>query len=296
MLSDAVRVPSQPIVCGIDFSPSSDHALLWAAAIATRLSRPLQLVTAIEPLLTEAARLQQQSDAFLQQVQRDLEAQGARVSVPGAITTYVESGEPAPVLLEAAGAADAALIVIGARGLGQAARFFLGSTAMRVLRSADRPVLAVPEPDAAAAPARPSTDVTHLVCGVDFSDGALAAARAATDWSRLLGARLTLVHVLAPATMPPVWEALLRQADEERTREATARLEELTQTLGGEADIVVKTGTAVDVLEDLAEDHEGTLIVVGLRGAGYHRPGSTALRLLSASSIPVLAIPDDAQP
>ena len=292
---DAVTADRAPIVCGIDFSPSSDHALQCAASIASRLDRPLHLVTAIEPLLAEAAKVRHNSDAFLQQVQRELEAQGARVSLSaGAIHTHVEAGEPAHVLLQAADGVQAAFVVMGTRGLGRAARFFLGSTAMRVLRSTVKPVLVVPEPERAASKAPEGWPaINRIVCGVDFSDGSIAAARQAVEWSRLLDARLTLVHALQPAAVPVIWEELLKRADAERASETRTSLDELAQSLGGSPEVVVKAGGAVEVLQEVAGDDAAAVLVVGLRGASYHRPGSTALQILSTSPVAVLAVPDN---
>ena len=58
---------SAPIVCGVDFSADSQRALQCAAALATRLGCPVTLVSAIEPLLAEAATLRGAFDAFAEE-------------------------------------------------------------------------------------------------------------------------------------------------------------------------------------------------------------------------------------
>lgn len=280
---------SGPIVCGVDFSPSSSHALGCAAALASRLGRPLRLVSAVEPLLAEAAKLQRRSGEFIQQVRRDLDEQAAKLGLASeSVTTFVEAGEPAPVLIAAAESARASLIVVGTRGIGRTARFFLGSTTTRLLRATDRPVLAVPGLDDAAPP-REWTPFTQIVCGVDFSEGSIAAAEAASDIARALGAQCLFLHAVVPAAIPVIWEQLVVQADDERVAHAEGRLRELIK-VGTDARVLARVGAPVDVIDEAAGD-SGVIIVVGLRGAGYHRPGSTALRILSSAKVPVLAVP-----
>jgi nucleotide-binding universal stress UspA family protein len=58
---------------------------------------------------------------------------------------------PAAAILEAARSHDAALIVVGARGIGTLRAAVLGSVSSKVLHEADRPVLVVPERAAAGA-------------------------------------------------------------------------------------------------------------------------------------------------
>jgi len=281
-----------PIVCGVDFSPNADRAMRCAAGLSKRLRRPLHLVAAIDPLLAEAARVKGRSAEFAEQIRRDVVEQAATLSVrfDG---IEVETDEPARVLHAAAEKLQSDLVVVGTRGLGQAARLFLGSTTMRLLRSTDRAVLAVPGHHAKSespAPAWPET--RRVICGVDFSDGSKAAVTRAAALAAALGAKLTLAHAVAPIAAPIVWRDLVTQIETEHVDQGVAELEQLASTVGGDPDIVARLGTPVDVLTALAGDDESAILVVGLHGASHHRPGSTALRLLSTSNVPVLAVPE----
>ena len=51
-----VSATAGPLVCGVDFSPESRRALLYSSALAARLGCRLHVVSAVEPLLAEAAR------------------------------------------------------------------------------------------------------------------------------------------------------------------------------------------------------------------------------------------------
>ena len=284
---------SAPIICGVDFSTDAQRALQCAATLAVRLERPLLLVSAVEPLLAEAATLRGAFDAFADQVRKDLRDQAASLSTGVSAGVHVEAGEAAPVLLRAASAAASPLVVVGTRGLGHAARWFLGSTTIRLLRSTDRPILAVPaSDDDAAGPVTAWPPIARLCCGVDFSDGSLAAVEAAARLASDLGASLTLVHAVPAVSVPVGWEEAVRAADVDRLRQAETHLQDVARKMCKGASIRAALGTPANVLAEEAGEDPATIIAVGLRGAGHHRPGSTAMRVLSTARVPVLAVPE----
>jgi nucleotide-binding universal stress UspA family protein len=281
-----------PLVCGVDFSPESRRALLYSSALAARLGCRLHVVSAVEPLLAEAARLRNQLATFIDQVARDLR-EFAPLGLPADRVTYEASaGEPAPVVLAAATQIHARMIVVGTRGWGQAARLVLGSTTLRLLRTTTTAVL-VTDWDATfdmpAAAARGA--VSRIVCGVDFSDGSRAAVEAAAGLASDLGAGLTLVHAVPPARVPLGWDALVREVEADWIGEATKRLEDLARSLPKLPAGRVVVGSPTDVLAAEVGDDAQAIVAVGLRGLAHHRPGSTALRLVSLMKVPVLAVP-----
>jgi nucleotide-binding universal stress UspA family protein len=50
-------VTVQSILCAVDFSEQSRDALRWAATFAVRFQSRLTVLTVVEPLLAEAARI-----------------------------------------------------------------------------------------------------------------------------------------------------------------------------------------------------------------------------------------------
>jgi nucleotide-binding universal stress UspA family protein len=50
------------ILCPVDFSDHSQHALRWAVALAVRNQSGLTILTAVDPLLAEAARARLKQD------------------------------------------------------------------------------------------------------------------------------------------------------------------------------------------------------------------------------------------
>jgi nucleotide-binding universal stress UspA family protein len=288
------NTPASPILCGIDFSTESRRALRTAEALATQLACPLRVVSAVEPLLTEAARLRQQLPEFLAHIERDLREFVQPLSLPADHVTFsAPAGEPAAVLLAAAHDVQARVIVVGTRGWGQAARLFLGSTTLRLLRHADRPVLVTDADDRADAPDIPAgRTVSQIVCGVDFSDGALAAVTVAARLATDLGAALTLAHAVPHTSVPVGWDELARGAEQDRVAEATAHLNEVVAARGLTATVFAGVGSPADVLRTATGADPRAIVAVGLQGHTHHRPGSTALRILAATKVPVLAVPN----
>jgi nucleotide-binding universal stress UspA family protein len=286
---------SGPVVCGVDFSEASRHALRVAAAFAARIGVPLVVVSAIDPLIAEAAASVR--PAFLERVKNDLEGfvQESLGGGRGPVSLLTPAGPAAQELLRAATGARAGVIAIGTEGLGRARRLVLGSTTLRVMRGANRPVLAVPPAAAAGdAPAAGSSDtesISRIVCGVDFSDPSRAAAAEAVALGRRLDVPVTLLHAVGRLTMPSIWDVMLVPTDAEREAQAAGNLQQLASSLGAPAPRRV---TAIAEADELVarEAGAGTLVVLGLGDLSGHRPGSTAMRIMAETRLPVLAVPN----
>jgi nucleotide-binding universal stress UspA family protein len=284
---------SATILCGIDFSTESRRAFRTAEALATQLGCLLHVVSAVEPLLTEAAQSRRQLPEFMAHVARDLREFAQPLSMPADRVTFsVSAGEPADVLLVAARDVHARLIVVGTRGRGQAARLFLGSTTLRLLRHADRPVLVTDADDLADAPDIPAGRiVSRIVCGVDFSDGALAALTVAAQLAADLDAALTLTHAVPHISVPVGWDGLVRDVEQDRVAEATTQLNQIVAARGLTATVIASVGSPAVVLNAATAADPRTIVAVGIHGREQHRPGSTALLVLAATKVPVLAVP-----
>jgi nucleotide-binding universal stress UspA family protein len=298
--------PDGPFLVGIDFSQDSRHAWLVARTLAQQLERRLVVVTAIDPLLAEAGKTKFGEKFVEDGASADLakflfETDMARMAArPGdgprsyesfEFATVLEVGPPAEALIKAAQEHHASLIVVGTRGLGRTKRLFFGSTALKVLRTTDRPVLAVPSAGPSAS-GDAGSQFTHIVCAVDFSEPSMQAARVGSALGQRLGASVTLVHAVAQIAVPETWDLAPVGAADQRVDETTSRLAELASTLGAPAPAVqVRVGEVAEVVGAAATDHASTLIVLGLDGRDGHRPGTHAYRILTLAKTPVLAIP-----
>ena len=156
------------------------------------------------------------------------------------------------------------------------------------MRHTDRPLLAVPPAkDGALTVAPPS----RVLCGVDFSDASKSAARAAVALGKRLGIPVTLVNAVPGLTLPSIWDVMMSPTDDERATQARVSLTALAATLGSPAPAVLAVcGEPQEIFAQ--ESVSGSaLIVVGLGDLSGHRPGTTALRIMAETRVPLLAVP-----
>jgi nucleotide-binding universal stress UspA family protein len=134
----------------------------------------------------------------------------------------------------------------------------------------------------------------NLIVGVDGSEVSLRAARAALTLAKAFGARLTLLHVVAPIVLPgdAPWAslALLEKAEFERGQQV---VHEVHRALGAEVDTeeLVKVGPTADTIVEVASSLNDSMIVVGSTGKGAVKRvllGSVADRVVHLSAAPVL--------
>ena len=202
------------ILCPVDFSDSSTHAVDQAIAVAgwykarivalhvlEPLARPVQdlPVAAVTPSETDRQRARDQTAACF----------GAATAAGIGVDVTVEVGTPAAAIAACAVDRQADLIVMGTHGAGGFERLLLGSVTEEVLRKAPCAIMSVP-PRAQATSRLP---FRQLLCAVDFSDCSLKALDLALSLARESGAALTLLHVLEwpwHEPPPPAFEELPR--------------------------------------------------------------------------------------
>ena len=304
MQRDDSSVKLQSIVAAVDFSDPSRRALQWAGALAACFESRLIVVSVVDPLLAEAAKiqlgsdLQAETDPTLREfVDTAWAKDGDSAETSAAAPVFrTPIGDPATAILESATAEHADLIVMGTEGLGGLRKWLLGSTTERLLRRTRLPVLTVPGPAGSAETSADQVLISHILVASDFSDSSVAAARMAAHLARVLSAELTLAHVVEPTTVLPRWQRLVEESEATRVADARAKLKSLAEQVCNhqKRDEVVAVGRAAEVIGNLAEDRRAQLIVMGLasdQGAFSPRPGAIAYRLLSSTTIPVLVVP-----
>lgn len=126
------------IVVGVDGSAHGDAALRFALTEAALRSARVVAVGAFRMRGHTTAPERQEAEAL---VAAALDRARAATGVTAEVTTVVEPGFPADVIVEAA--ADASLVVVGSRGRGDVRSMLLGSTSRAVLHQAARPVAVV---------------------------------------------------------------------------------------------------------------------------------------------------------
>ncbi len=291
--------PAATWIVGSDGSAGSEHAVRWALAQAVGRTTAVKVLRAwhLPPMAGAEFGVAPLTDMEPGEALPGLEALAQDAIDAGVeVTSEVRYGGASRVLLD--DSEEAALLVVGSRGLGGFRRLLLGSVSHQCATHAHGPVVVVPCADDEA-PAE--SVVSRLVVGVDGS----AASCEALRWA----------HAFAQGRLPVVaigaWSPSGFGADELHTepermfQHARLSFEQAVDAL--EADIgapgcferkFVSGRPGVALVE---ECDDTTLVVVGERG---HRGlmhgllGSVATEVLHHAPCPVGVIPaahDDAK-
>jgi nucleotide-binding universal stress UspA family protein len=279
-----------PILIATDFSEGAAEALRQAYTLAGELRTKL----VVGHVIPEAYRVRvlfphtAGADAA---TERDLQAKAedaAHVQIRAVLGQAAEplelrfeSGSPHAGVLNLAGQNGAALIVMGP-----------GATALRVARSAHRPVLV----------ARPSPSGGAVLGASDFSDPSLPALRMAAAEAARRQARLRLIHCLdidataylAAAGAPGV--LMTAPFPDEAVKEMEAGARDRLRAVAGaaDADLVVVRYSPLSAITDEATRTATSLIVVGTHGrSGLARLalGSVAETVMRDAPCSVLVVP-----
>ena len=271
----------RPVVVGFDGSPSSSAALDAAAVEALTLGVPLRIVHAyVWPIFyATLANVPYEPGEWEPPpaIRAELDATAERLAgrYGGlAVRTCVMAGSGGQVLV--AESADAAMVVVGGRGVGGVAGLLAGSVAPHVAAQAGCPVLVVRVGQSLRPEGGP------VIVGVDGSASSLAALRFACDWAQHREAEVEVVT-----------------ADPQAFQTTPARLAAWTASVLREHPSV---RIATSVVEDVAShallvaSRSARLVVVGSRQRGELASlvhGSVGLDLIRRSACPVMVVRGD---
>ena len=286
------------ILCPVDFSEFSRHALDSAVAIARQQHATVTALHVIPPPQTVYPALgvgayvpYVYTVEDLQAFQKSLERFVADAVDPATAVSVV--GIVVGEILTRAAELPADLIVMGTHGRTGFDRLVLGSVAERVLVKATCPVLTIPgrAPDVA-----PTADLLfrNVLCPIDFSPSSLAALDYAKELARN-GATLRVLHV---AERLPAWQlvpAATGAPDDpfvvvHQVRERVHGVIPASLRRTASVQELVAEGDAGDeILRVAASDHVD-LIVMGAHAgrAGLLGFGSTTHDVLRGATCPVL--------
>jgi nucleotide-binding universal stress UspA family protein len=288
------------ILCPVDFSDISQHALDHAAAVARWYEARLTMlyvfanfpVMDVPPLVLEEpdrTRLMAAMRGMAAAVPREVPVDFRIHQAP-----YVHDE-----ILAQLDAIHADLLVLGTHGRSGFQRLFLGSVTEKVIRKATCPTLVVP-PRAPHLAAGAPVQFRRILCPVDFSESSLDALAYAINMAEEADAKLTLLHVVEFS--PALSEAPLMPApDFSRVREAAAAdarrklhmlIPESARTYCTVETAIVEGRAYRDIVRQATED-QSDLIVMGVHGRGALDLlvfGSTTHYVIRASACPVLIV------
>jgi nucleotide-binding universal stress UspA family protein len=285
-----------PVVAGVDGSERSLAAAEWAAREALRRGVGLLLAHACPPLPRRVSPVpgvdawQHAGEKMVRRTADDIMGRHPGLDVEG---VHADT-EPDQALLAAA--ADAGLLVVGARGWGGFDGLAVGSVALRVAATADCPIVTVPGPAA-----RPP-DANEVVAGVTAHDPADETIGFAFRAARERDALLRAVHAWAlPPASPSAW--MLTVLEEDRGLWEDQESQAVSDALRAWREKYPQVPVVPDVVllgpaQALVRASErARLLVVGRRTSprpAERRLGPVAHAVLHHSRCPVAVVPHPA--
>lgn len=279
------------VIAATDFSSNADTAFAWALQIARRHGAELVIVHAVDAAsgATVTLHLQEQVTRGLGQ----LEGQARRADV--AVRSVYRVGRAWEVIPDVEREVEADLIVVGMRGHTPYSRIFLGSTADRVVRSAQAPVITV-RPDATL----DEPDIRSVLVATDFSEEAALAMNAVVRLLAAVPGRkcMTLLHAChvpleygidgaVGAVVGAIADLEARALHQIEALAAPIRCESL------HVQAKTRVGYPAAEIEREAKSINADLVAVGTRGRTglrYFLLGSVAERVLRHAPCPVLTV------
>jgi nucleotide-binding universal stress UspA family protein len=158
------------ILVATDLTDRSERACERGIRLARERAATVDLLHVVEEGLR--AQIQERRRALAEEYLREWFASVSETERPG-VRFSVETGDPFAVIIERAQERNAGLIVLGEPGKKGLKDLFVGTTAERVVRHSDRPVLIVRQTAPGA--------YRRVLIAIDFSDGASRALDAAYE-------------------------------------------------------------------------------------------------------------------
>jgi nucleotide-binding universal stress UspA family protein len=286
------RIQLKNILFTTDFSPAAAAALPYAGELAKHYGAKLYALhvrtPVINPMTPPAGWPALEKAAEAEERER---RETLRNAIPGIEpTVLIEDGDLWSNVKSVVEKKSIDLIVMGTRGLTGVGKLLLGSAAEEIFRDATCPVLTV-GPHSPADP-KPGGEVTRILYATNF-EGPLPAAEYALSLAQEYQAHLTLLHVIEE---PKVGDLVVPQDLIESSKRHLAKIVPLEAELWCVPDFVVERGAVAEKILQVAKDRRADLIVLGIHqaggvaGAASHLPISTAHKVVSHATCPVLTV------
>lgn len=288
------------ILVATDFSAFSNAALSQSVWLSRQTGAQIVLANTIPDLSMSVhwgphereenqRELSQRSDTSLRRMILDLEAKDLDIKFRTLI------GEPFVEITRAVQAECFDLVLAGTRGLAKWERFFVGSTAKRLIRKCPAAVWIVK----AEHVGRPKI----VLATTDFSDVSFKAVKRGLWLARQAGAEFHLLHVVDEKDVPddlvsiiPKGSSLRQEINDEAARRMEVFLESLTVDRT-QIQVHLSWGTPWQEIGRISQHQAADLIVMGTVGRSGIKGvllGNTAEKVLDTCDCSVLTIkPDD---
>jgi len=290
------------ILCPVDFSDASRHALDHAVMIAGWYKARITALHVRHPaFLVEPpilfAELGDAPVATLEDVETRLHHWLAPVRAAGIACDVlaVDGASPARRIVDLAARIEADLIVLGTHGRSGFERLLLGSVTEKVVRIAQCPVVTVPPPSVATS----TLPFRRILCGIDFSESSRDGLRFAVSLATESNSALTLLHVLEfpqesepLATLPFDTSAYRAAVEDDAARRLVNLISDDIRAACQPATRLAH-GKPYEQVLAVAQELRSDLIVLGVHGrkaVDIMIFGSTTNQVIRRATCPVLTL------
>jgi len=277
------------VLAATDGSGHGRAAVVTGAAVADRAGASLDVVTVVEVLLLPPSPPgvdpRELEPKFVREARERAAEQASEGGAPDA-AVHVRAGMAPKLVNKIAEDIGADLIVLGASPQPARARSLVGATGRRILYLAERPVLV-----ANSARREP---FKRVLAAVDLSERSGPVLESAWALAKAEGALMRALFVVEP--LPMMLAKVVRQNEEERTRQGREELERILEEAGlaAEAEPRMREGEAGQEILEEAQDWDADLIVLGTHGFGFFDRlmfGRTSLYVLRHGHRATLVVP-----
>lgn len=281
------------IVVGVDGSPASNAAVVWAACDAAMRNLSLTLVHTMNTFVPTFPQIPMPNGVGLWQQDNGRQAleQAAKIAQDAVkadqklvIASEMRPSPPVPTLLEMSEVAE--MVVVGSNGRGAVDRVVLGSVSSGLVHGARCPVAVIH----AEAPVLPHPDRAPVLVGIDGSPASELATAIAFDEASRRGVELKALHAWSHVEyfeLPGYdWTAIEPEA-ERNLAECLAGWQERYPDVTVQR-LVVRDRPARQLVE---QSKSAQLVVVGSHGRGYLTGamlGSVSNAVVQAAHVPVI--------
>jgi nucleotide-binding universal stress UspA family protein len=268
------------ILLALDGSENAERALWWVVQYAGREKSQVVLFRAVDTTYLEPEFIPSElksAENYLQRMETEINYAGIPTKM------VVRQGKPAQAIVKTAMDERCDLILMTTRGGSAVKRWAIGGVTEQVMRMSPIPVLPVQSRTRSAK----NDHVRRLIIPVDGSTLAERVVPWATDFARLLKARIVFLHVYPSG---PVGMSNRAEETFDALRKRMVRLcQLLKRERGVKAAFKVRTGDAAERILGFADMND--MIVTTTHGEGGFKRwvfGSVAEKLIHEARIPVL--------
>lgn len=268
------------IIVGTDFSKGSYVALEIAVDIANKMETGIKLLWVKKEKKLIASEHMDVATRLAEEKLEQLCEQYRNALAPGKLTWQIREGKVASVLAEEAKAADAPMIVIGTNGASGFEKYWMGSTAVRIVQESPCPTLTV----------REGFDfhkrLEHILCPLRVNANSRQKVPPAAQMAKIFGSTVHILGLIDTAQDASSLKTYMKQS-EDYLRNEGVPFTSVGRRYENYSDTVLK----------YAEGVKADLIVINTEQDQIIKQlflGTNAQQMVHKSQIPILCIhPED---